>query len=357
MSDMKYLTEAFRELEMLDEDVFDADDKGIEELDDFLSDSEESEDFVDIVDSDADTEDELQDNYVGKVILQCCVCHTMNYKDKADVKIDKASELANVDEECPFCFTTDGFTIVGEVAPFSDNVDNEPEIDVTADDDVEVEVEEKDSKDNKKNESLRRHRRMKRLQESTRTRRRKKVSEDLNNISLDTENEHITITSEPRQDDFGMSDNFADDTMIVPVDDETEDDIIGNSNEDIDDFDSMPEEDNFADIDDLDTDSFDEMEEAYLKSNYSNVKSYKTTKIVEGRNNKICIEGIVRFRSGRSKKVRSIYEAKYGTKSGKVMLEGIRTQSDEKGKTVRLVGRIKGKSIVTESLKNVRTRR
>jgi len=136
---MSYLNEAFKRLAALDEDAFDiTTEDGVENLDDFI-DKDSFIDKIEIIDPDAQDEDEIKDSYVGKVILDCCVCHSKIYKDKEDVHIDEEVELANVDEECPFCFTTgDGFKIVGEIAPFSEEEDEEE-----IKDKEEIEVEDK----------------------------------------------------------------------------------------------------------------------------------------------------------------------------------------------------------------------
>ena len=54
------------------------------------------------------------------------------------------------------------------------------------------------------------------------------------------------------------------------------------------------------DIDDFDEDSFDEMAESYLKENFSDIRSYKTRGVRET-NNKLIVEGIVRFNNGQRK--------------------------------------------------------
>lgn len=116
---MNYLNEAFKRLEILDENTFSTDTKGLDELRNFF-DSEEVSDDVIVVDPEAETDEDIKDSYVGKIILDCCVCHSMSYKDKEDVVIDEEEGLANVGEECPFCFSNDGFYVIGEVAPFDE---------------------------------------------------------------------------------------------------------------------------------------------------------------------------------------------------------------------------------------------
>lgn len=146
---MEYLSEAFKELKILDEDVFDLDKEGLEDLRDFQD--EDEEEVIDVYDPDAETEEELEDSYVGKVILDCSVCHTDIYKDKEDVIIDEDTQLANVGEECPYCFSIDGFKVIGEVKPFVETeFETEDDVDVSVDGEK-VEVEEEE-------ESLRRKR-------------------------------------------------------------------------------------------------------------------------------------------------------------------------------------------------------
>ena len=122
---MSYLIEAFKALNALEEDVFSVSDDGIEKLSAFEDDDTVSDDIT-IYDVDAENESELEDSYIGKVILDCNVCHSKLYKDKADVVIDEEQQVANIDEECPYCYSTDGFKVVGQVAAYDDKVeDNE----------------------------------------------------------------------------------------------------------------------------------------------------------------------------------------------------------------------------------------
>lgn len=116
--------EAFRALNALNEDIFSLDADGAEKLSNFMQ-NDDLEDNVQIIDPEAETEDDLQDNYIGKVILDCCVCHSKIYKEKSEVDVDETGELANVGEECPYCFTPDGFKVIGEVVAFGDDSSEE----------------------------------------------------------------------------------------------------------------------------------------------------------------------------------------------------------------------------------------
>lgn len=117
------LCEAFRALNALNEDTFSVDADGINKLSAFEQ-SDDLTDEISIIDPDAETEEELSDSYVGKVILDCCVCHSKLYKSKDEVTLDDEGLMANVGEECPYCYTPDGFKVIGEVAPF-DNEDSD----------------------------------------------------------------------------------------------------------------------------------------------------------------------------------------------------------------------------------------
>lgn len=135
------ILEAFRALRALDEDMFDMTADGIKDLSDFM-DSDDLADEVEVIDPEAETVEDLKDSYVGKVILDCCVCHSKLYKDKEEVILDETGELANVGEDCPYCFTPDGFKVIGEVAEYSDAPAEEESADGNDSDDVEVEEEE-----------------------------------------------------------------------------------------------------------------------------------------------------------------------------------------------------------------------
>jgi len=124
---MSYLTEAFKALDALNEDTFSVSDDGIKKLAEF----EDNDDLVDeitVYDADAEDKEDLEDSYVGKVIVDCNVCHSKIYKDKSDVVIDEETQNANIDEECPYCYSTDGFKVIGEVAPMTTETEEKVEV-------------------------------------------------------------------------------------------------------------------------------------------------------------------------------------------------------------------------------------
>ena len=112
-----YLKEAFKELELLNEETFSFDKDGAAELKKFY-DGDTTDDYESIIDPEAETKDELEDSYEGKVIIACKICHGMQYKDPQDIIIDEESDYVNVGEECPACSAVDGYKIVGQVAPY-----------------------------------------------------------------------------------------------------------------------------------------------------------------------------------------------------------------------------------------------
>ena len=73
---MDFLSEAFKSLQSLTEETFDlssSEDK--EELKDFIDNDVDEIDTLTIIDDEAETTDELKDSYMGKVSLDCNVCH------------------------------------------------------------------------------------------------------------------------------------------------------------------------------------------------------------------------------------------------------------------------------------------
>ena len=124
---MSYLTEAFKALDALNEETFSVSDDGIKKLAEFETDDDLF-DEITVFDADADDTEDLEDSYVGKVIVDCNVCHSKIYKDKSDVVIDEETQNANIDEECPYCYSTDGFKVIGEVAPMTTETEEEVEV-------------------------------------------------------------------------------------------------------------------------------------------------------------------------------------------------------------------------------------
>lgn len=116
---MNYLAEAVEALKKLDEEAFKLDNAGIEELAEFEDNQPDADDIIDIIDPETEEEEDLAESYIGKVILDCTVCHSKIYEDADNIEYVEGEDLVNEGHECPYCFTTDGFKIIGQVTPFT----------------------------------------------------------------------------------------------------------------------------------------------------------------------------------------------------------------------------------------------
>ena len=473
-----YLSEAFKKLDILDEDVFEVDKDGLTALKDF-EDSDDEEDTITVVDPDAEDEEELEDSYIGKVILDCSVCHTDIYKDKEDITIDEESGLANIGEECPYCYSSEGFKVIGEVKPFVEtDFETEDDVDVEVDDeevededmnesisrrnrrlkedfDIKLKNYKKDSdiKDGYtfnfivnghpvsmgcwtedlgdgeygdfivdfddysqldfisedelddlwkklgdvietkvlKNESLKRHHRVSeaisrkglkescsinqcqkwvdydmkkykkisddtmekikssgysvvkdqygdyeviadRKDESCGKRKSRKMKESIEDITIDTGDQEITVSAKDKEE------IESDDEMIAPLSDEVKSDIEMGSDDTVD-----------VDVDEFSEEDFDELGESYLKKVYENVNEYKTTS-AKTKGNKLYIEGLIKFNSGKQKKTSFVFESKTITKTGKAKLIGENLQISRGHKSFKLTGTINNGKFISESL-------
>lgn len=147
-----YINEAFKKLDLLEEKMFDTSLKGINELSDFL-DNDDTEEIIRVIDPEAETVENVQDSYVGKVIINCNICHSHIFEEKDNIKIEDDGSV-NVEEQCPYCGESEGFIIVGEIAPFAETkveVDGE---EISVDDDVDADDVDDADVDNDINEGL-----------------------------------------------------------------------------------------------------------------------------------------------------------------------------------------------------------
>lgn len=111
------LMEAFKALDQLNEDVFSVDAEGIKKLNDFMQ-NDDSVDELSVFDVDSTEDDVIRDDEEcneGDMILDCCVCHSKVFKPISEVVVDDESQIANAGEECPYCFSVEGYKIVGQV--------------------------------------------------------------------------------------------------------------------------------------------------------------------------------------------------------------------------------------------------
>lgn len=326
------LFEAFNELKQLNEEDFNITNDDVDELKDFV-DTDEEDDTIDVVDLEAEDEEDLKDNYIDNVILECTVCHTKIYKEAQDVSIDEDGEIANMGEECPYCYSSDGYKIIGQVAPYSAT-------------EVNVEVEPKDAEDS--DESTKSDDETADLVDTENEIVEESLTEGIQNIDVETENDNIHIQAEEKVE--------TDAEMIAPLEASTKEvfDPQENPSEETETEVEEPIEGEEGDevdfeMDEFDEDSFDGLGESYLKNVYENVESFKTTKVTSNER-QLTLEGVIKFNSGKTKTTRFVFEAKDATRQGKVRFIGENKQLSRGKKSFTLVGRINENKLISESL-------
>ena len=127
-NDVFYIQEAFKKLQFLNEDSFNLQDVGVvDELTSFVADDKDAPWIEEIIDVESDFTDELQDSYVGKVILQCKCCNAKIYKDASEVFVSEEDNCANIEEECPLCGNAYGWSVIGKIEPYNEEEFKEEE--------------------------------------------------------------------------------------------------------------------------------------------------------------------------------------------------------------------------------------
>lgn len=307
---MNYLSEAFKKLDFLTEEDFSLyNNDSIDNMGQLLADPGTP--AQDVIDPEAETEDELQDTYIGKVILHCPVCNSMVYKKLEDIVKDDVEELVNVGEECPYCYTSEGFKVIGIVSPFKEGKDAEDNSETTEETEVEKSVNEEFEK--------------------------VEVATEDQKVTLDADDDgKLTIEAEP------VKDTEEEAEVLAPVPTEVADTIEETEES------PWPEDEVDYDVEDFDSDSFDELGEAYLKAVYENVSSYKTTD-VSSQGNTLVVEGLIKFNSGKMKPTKFVFEAKTATKNNKLRFIGENKNITRGRKAFTLTGTLnENKSFITE---------
>lgn len=123
----KMIQEAFRAFEALNEsEEFNLSSSGIDELSSFLDMAGEDPDIeAEIIDLEAEAKEDLKDSYIGKIIVNCDVCHSNIFINAEDVIINEEGIVQIAEDGCPYCMSNDGFTIIGEVKPYSETLEDE----------------------------------------------------------------------------------------------------------------------------------------------------------------------------------------------------------------------------------------
>lgn len=405
-----YLGKAFKAFDELNEELFDVTDDGIQALDKFY-DGDDT-DVIAIIDADAEEEEDLKDSYVGKVILECPVCSSMIYKDTDDIHVEEdASELVNVEEECPCCHTVGGFHIIGTVAPYGEEKkEGEEEVEVKETDEI---TEASDSNNNGIDESIDEipaddiideeagddsrgstydevlkfldemdydvadegvkayaeeaaeyidfaraqkdgHYSVRQWYKETQAnfpedlRELKKiVTEGLEQVSVTTDKEHIELNAD---EDGKVT------VSTEPRDEEEPEVIVPVDDEVVDKIETAEEEEEIPededvdiDITDFDEERFDELAEKFLTTNYDNVAGYKTTSGgIDG--DKIVLEGVIRYKSGKEVPTKYIFESVDLDENNRLRLVGSNKGLTAHKKPFTMKGFVEGKKLIAESL-------
>ena len=379
---MSYLTEAFKQLNIIDEDLFPTDSEGLNKLKDFMKSDIDDEDLV-VYDETANNEDEIKDSYNGKVILRCNVCKSHFFKEPKSVIIDAEAGLANVGDECCYCHNDMGYNVVGVVAPYVADVSKEERAEDAHEEptEVDVAVDDIDDKPEDVNESVKRineetnydkvmrvlnnMRKEEPTQESLDdinnkdfNESAKKVNEDLKDVSITTddtkiqmtseENGKVTVTTEPVKNEM----NIEDTEVIKPLSAADKDIIANNDGEDGEEV----LDDEAIDFDEVNDKDLDKLGEKYFTKVYDNVKSFKSTACKLNESG-VILEGKITFKSGKEAKTAFNFNEAYVTKTGKVKLIGENAQFAKNKKAFTLTGSLNNKKLVVESFTyNYRTK-
>lgn len=273
-------------------------------LNDFMNNDNES-NIEQVIDINAETEEELKTSYVGNIIIKCPACNTNFYKEPDEVKFvedeDEDSEdndkhvddlqYCNEGEECHICGNSSGYIVIGKVAPLDEGDTEE---------DVEVEKE----------------------------------------LEVDEETKDIEDETDIEDDE---SDNDVEDVKDLV------DDILDNEK---DEEDNKETNESFnLTVNEFDEKSFDSLVQKYLNENYENVESYKTINgDVDTFRNKLIIEGIINFKNGKNRKTKFIFEAKYLNKKNVVKFCGINESFTKAKRPYTLSAKINEDTLVCNRL-------
>ena len=381
---LDYINEAFKSLESINEDLFTTDYEGLRGLSDFMSSDVDENEKISIIDMDAETEDDLQDSYIGKIICDCNVCHSHVFKSRDEITIDDDG-VVDIEDDCPMCGEHNGFVIIGEIKEFNPNAEEEvaeetpvKEEEVTEEPSEEAvdeqpedpEIEEDEVLEESINESPRKFKphTMKLLKmigsDLVNDAVEEKLEESFNNVSIETddqkmtmtseENGKVTVTTEPIEEAHIAEEG----EMIAPISAETQDAIIDATAEVVEEepaeteetAEETPaeEEELDFDFDELDEEGMDELGESYLKRVYENVDSFKTSNVSTA-GNKLIIEGIITFKSGAKKNTGFIFESADATRDGKLRFIGENAHFSRGKKAFALNGVLDNKKLIVES--------
>ena len=92
------------------------------------------------------------------------------------------------------------------------------------------------------------------------------------------------------------------------------------------------------------------MGESYLKKVYENVTSFKTISGLLTEDNKLKLEGVIEFNSGKKAKTSFLFEAKEVTRKGQLKFVGLNENLSKNKKAFTLAGSTKDGKLICEQL-------
>lgn len=278
--------------------TFDLDDtKEREEVKSFTKELEDKEEVEQIVDVEASSIDELEDNYRGCVILQCPVCKTKIYKRPEDVTKVETEDLEddeevtfNGGEECPHCGSKDGYTVIGQVASLSVKLDDKGE--TPKEDEPIEEPKEKEPKEEEE------------------------APIEAPNVG------DIKDEEKPEEEEDEIKEESLKHERTI--------DVV---------------------LEDFSENRFDKLVNKYVHETYEDVDSYTTTNAnIDDIGRTIVMEGKLNFKSGKEWNTKFVFEAKAMTKTGKIRFVGINESFTNEKKAFSLLGTVVGNRLMCESL-------
>lgn len=170
------------------------------------------------------------------------------------------------------------------------------------------------------------------------------VTTDTDIVNVDVKDTDGVTVDVQGKDSVGNTEE----ATIEPVSDETKEEIVANSEEG--ESEEGAEGEMLSDeFDEFNEEEFDELGESYLKEVYDNVKSFKTTRGVMDKD-RIKLEGIIEFNSGKKAKTSFVFEKYMTTPRGKFKLLGENLQLTSRKNAFILTGNIQNRKLCMEAL-------
>lgn len=375
-----------------------------------VTDNKEEEPVEQIVDVNAETVDDLKKSYIGSTILQCPVCRTMIYKDPKDLvkpegETAEGEKLYNIGESCPHCGAKDGFELIGQVASLDVNPQQQPEPPMVEPKPEELKPEEVKPEGEKPVEQPKEEKPVETIEpvsseekpqeeqpqeeqpvdlvpqeetedvkpeekdEKKKKPRTSKIAEE----PVKEELKEATPAENPeknwgvRQDvEYKVFKSRPELVLGFVIKDLTKEEAEKKAKEmnteqlnksgifyrvaEMEEKKDMKEKYEDVVLESFDEAKFDRLAKKYLNEVYENIESYVTRHAaLDNKANKVFLEGLITFKSGKTKDTKFVFEAREITKKGKLKFVGVNETFTTK-KAFTLVGQVEGKNMLSESL-------